>query len=47
MSYLGWVGRYFPWVRVSGSIWGIFFGGWGWVRKNFGWVDWVGVGEDE
>ena len=26
---------------------GHFFGGWGWVRKNFGWVDWVGVGEDE
>ena len=35
------VGHYFGWVGVSGGVWGIILGKWGWVGHYFGLV---GVG---
>ena len=38
MSYFGWVGHYFGWVRASGGVWYIILSGWGWMGHYFGWV---------
>ena len=38
MSYFGWVGHYFEWVKVvSGVVWCIILSGWRWMGHYFGW----------